>query len=67
MKQLRRIYNFPRSEKGFHRLKRLFEMLSISAFWLDSQITTLCVKNQTQIFIKAPLRGAFIKIWVWAI
>jgi len=29
MKQLRRMYNFPRSEKGFHQLKRLFEMLSI--------------------------------------
>jgi len=38
MKQLRRMYNFPRSEKGFHQLKRLFEMLSVSAFWLDSEI-----------------------------
>ncbi len=35
MKQLRRTYNFPRSEMAFHRLKRLFEMLSGSAFWLD--------------------------------
>lgn len=35
MKQLRRIHNFPRSENGFHQLKRLFEKLSDSAFWLD--------------------------------